>query len=192
MKKAFISVLYFLLLAVIIMSASGCTSSVNTSTNNSFLNSKAFKLTDERINTLSELCACVPDFFDVKEIDTAYIRDFLFASYSTPEKDPAVVSKEDIEKRIQLIFGVEYDVSKLVYTDTYSYCYFEDGNVLVQPSSVDKLKYEFDSFTQNTDTYTAIFNMMMGDTLIGTRTISFKQADNENGFVVVGASRQNS
>lgn len=192
MKKAFISVLYFLIIACVSFFSCGCSQSAQQAAGDAVSGLDEFTLTEEAKNTLKELCACVPDFFGTKSLDTSYIRDFVFSSYSVPDKDPAVISADEAEKRIQLTFGIDYDVSKLVYTDTYSYCYYEDGNIFVQPSSVDKLKYEFDSLSQSGSTYTVTFNMLMGDTQVGTRTITLEQADNENGFIIVGASRKNS
>lgn len=165
-------------------------------------------LTDKGKAFLAQICGELNDFPSEQAMDEKFWRDFLFNSYTGVPSENAVteqiyredlgfeetvvkVSLQEAQERAKLVFGVELPDLKPSFEDMeegQTSFYYEDGYYYIGVSDLPDYQYTFSECVEDKENgantivkYTIDF---MGESNVGTVTLSILPENNENGFVI--------
>lgn len=165
-------------------------------------------LTDKGKAFLAQICRELNDFPSEQAMDEKFWRDFLFNSYTGVSSENTVteqvyredlgfeetvvkVSLQEAQERAKLVFGVELPDLKPSFEDMeegQTSFYYEDGYYYIGVSGLPDYQYTFSECAEDKENsantivkYTIDF---MGESNVGTVTLSILPENNENGFVI--------
>lgn len=165
-------------------------------------------LTDKGKAFLTQMCRELNDFNSGQAMDETFWRDFLFHSYTGVSSESAVteqVYREDLEfeetvvkvslqeaqERVKLVLGVELPDLKPTFEDMeegQTSFYYKDGYYYIGVSDLPDYQYTFSECVADnengTNTIVKYTIDFMGESNIGTVTLSISPENNENGYVI--------
>lgn len=165
-------------------------------------------LTDKGKAFLTQMCRELNDFNSGQVMDEKFWQDFLFHSYTGVSSESAVteqvyredlgfeetvvkVSLQEAQERVKLVFGVELPDLKPAFEDMeegQTSFYYKDGYYCIGVSDLPDYQYTFSECAADkengTDTIVKYTIDFMGESNIGTVTLSILPENNENGFVI--------
>lgn len=165
-------------------------------------------LTDKGKAFLTQMCRELNDFNSGQVMDEKFWQDFLFHSYTGVSSESAVteqvyredlgfeetvvkVSLQEAQERVKLVFGVELPDLKPAFEDMeegQTSFYYKDGYYCIGVSDLPDYQYTFSECAADkengTDTIVKYTIDFMGESNIGTVTLSISPENNENGFVI--------
>lgn len=161
-------------------------------------------LTEDIKEYLIECCYRIPDFNENDVKTEKFVSDFVYYFYTSKEYERTEQNDDGysrvpwevavVKNQYKLLFGYdmpEYNPGKANAID-YKGIIYEDGKYYVAPSNFGEVEYTFNSAVETDDGVTVIFNSgftydcvgYLEEYFYGTKTITLKKADNENGFVI--------
>lgn len=165
-------------------------------------------LTDKGKDFLAQMCRELNDFNSGQAMDEKFWQDFLFNSYTGVSLESAVteqvfredlgfdetvvkVSLQEAQERVKLVFGVELPDLKPAFEDMeegQTSFYYKDGYYYIGVSDLPDYQYTFSECVadkeNSTDTIVKYTIHFMGESNVGTVTLSISPENNENGFVI--------
>lgn len=165
-------------------------------------------LTDKEKSFLAQICNELADFDSSTTMDEKFWRDFLFNSYTGAssenvateqvyredlgfEETVVKVSLQEAQERVKLFFGVELPDLKPSFEDMeegQTAFYYKDGYYYIGVSGLPDYQYTFSECTadkeNNTNTIVKYTIDFMGESNVGTVTLSISPENNANGFVI--------
>lgn len=165
-------------------------------------------LTDTGKGFLAQMCRKVNDFNSAQAMDEKFWRDFLFNFYTDVSSESAVteqvyredlgfeetvakVSLQEAQELVKLVFGVELPELEPAFEDMeegQTSFYYKDGYYYIGVSGLPDYQYTFSECVADkengTDTIVKYAIDFMGESNIGTVTLSISPENNENGFVI--------
>lgn len=165
-------------------------------------------LTDKGKAFLAQMCNKLNDFNSGQTMDDKFWRDFLFNSYTGGTSENAVteqvyredlgfeetvvkVSIQEAQERVKLVFGIELPDFKPSFEDMeegQTSFFYKDGNYYIGVSDLTDYQYTFSECVSDEENpsntivkYTIDF---MGESNVGTVTLSISPENNENGFII--------
>lgn len=165
-------------------------------------------LTDKEKTFLAQICNELADFNSGTTMDEKFWRDFLFNSYTGASSENAVteqvyredlgfeetvvkVSLQEAQERVKLVFGVDLPDLTPSFEDMekgQTAFYYKDGYYYIGVSDLPDYQYTFSECTadkeNNTNTIVKYTIDFMGESNVGTVTLSISPENNANGFVI--------
>lgn len=165
-------------------------------------------LTDKGKSFLAQMCNDSNDFNSGTTMDEKFWRDFLFNSYTGVSSENAAteqiyredlgfeetvvkVSLQEAQERVKLVFGVDLPDLKPSFEDMekgQTAFYFKDGYYYIGVSGLPDYQYTFSECAadkeNNANTIVKYAIDFMGESNVGTVTLSISPEDNANGFVI--------
>lgn len=165
-------------------------------------------LTDKGKSFLAQMCNELNDFNSETTMDEKFWRDFLFNSYTGVSSENAVteqvyredlgfeetvvkVSLQEAQERVKLIFGVDLPDLKPPFEDMekgQTAFYYKDGYYYIGVSGLPDYQYTFSECVadkeNNANTIVKYTIDFMGESNVGTVTLSISPENNANGFVI--------
>lgn len=165
-------------------------------------------LTDKGKAFLTQVCRELNDFNSGQAMDEKFWQDFLFNSYTGVSSESAVteqvyredlgfeetvvkVSLQEAQERVKLVLGVELPDFKPAFEDMEegrTSFYYKDGYYYIGISDMPDYQYTFSECVADkengTNTIVKYTIDFMGESNVGTVTLSISPENNENGFVI--------
>lgn len=165
-------------------------------------------LTDKGKSFLAQICNELNDFDSGTTMDEKFWRDFLFNSYTGVSSENASteqvyredlgfeetvvkVSLQEAQERVKLVFGVDLPDLKPSFEDMekgQTAFYYKDGYYYIGVSGLPDYQYTFSECVadKENDTNTIVKYTIdfMGESNVGTVTLSISPENNANGFVI--------
>lgn len=165
-------------------------------------------LTDKGKAFLAQMCNELNDFNSGQTMDDNFWHDFLFNSYTGGTSENAVteqvyredlgfeetvvkVSIQEAQERVKLVFGIELPDFKPSFEDMekgQTSFYYKDGNYYIGVSGLPDYQYTFSECVadkENTSNTIVKYTIdFMGESNVGTVTLSISPENNENGFII--------
>ena len=165
-------------------------------------------LTDEEKSFLAQICNELADFNSGTTMDENFWRDFLFYSYTGAssenvtteqvfredlgfEETVVKVSLQEAQERVKLVFGVDLPDLTPSFEDMekgQTAFYYKDGYYYIGVSDLPDYQYTFSECAidreNNTNTIVKYTVDFMGESNVGTVTLSISPENNANGFVI--------
>lgn len=165
-------------------------------------------LTDKEKTFLAQICNELNDFNSGTTMDEKFWRDFLFNSYTGASSENAAteqvyredlgfeetvvkVSLQEAQERVKLVFGVDLPDLTPSFEDMekgQTAFYYKDGYYYIGVSDLPDYQYTFSECTadkeNNTNTIVKYTIDFMGESNVGTVTLSISPENNANGFVI--------
>lgn len=165
-------------------------------------------LTDKGKSFLAQMCNELNDFDSGTTMDEKFWRDFLFNSYTGASSENATteqvyredlgfdetvvkVSLQEAQERVKLTFGVDLPDLKPSFEDMEkgrTAFYFKDGYYYIGVSGLPDYQYTFSECAadkeNSANTIVKYAIDFMGESNVGTVTLSISPEDNANGFVI--------
>ncbi len=165
-------------------------------------------LTDKGKAFLAQMCNELNDFSSGQTMDDKFWHDFLFNSYTGGTSENAVteqvyredlgfeetvvkVSIQEAQERVKLVFGIELPDYKPAFEDMekgQTSFYYKDGNYYIGVSGLPDYQYTFSECVadkENTSNTIVKYTIdFMGESNVGTVTLSISPENNENGFII--------
>ena len=165
-------------------------------------------LTDKGKSFLAQMCNELNDFDSGTTMDEKFWRDFLFNSYTGVSSENAAteqvyredlgfeetvvkVSLQEAQERVKLVFGVDLPDLKPSFEDMekgQTAFYFKDGYYYIGVSGLPDYQYTFSECAadkeNNANTIVKYAIDFMGESNVGTVTLSISPENNANGFVI--------
>ena len=165
-------------------------------------------LTDKEKTFLAQICNELNDFNSGTTMDEKFWRDFLFNSYTGASSENAAteqvyredlgfeetvvkVSLQEAQERVKLVFGVDLPDLTPSFEDMekgQTAFYYKDGYYYIGVSGLPDYQYTFSECTadkeNNTNTIVKYTIDFMGESNVGTVTLSISPENNANGFVI--------
>lgn len=165
-------------------------------------------LTDKGKSFLAQMCNELNDFDSGTTMDENFWRDFLFNSYTGASSENATteqvyredlgfeetvvkVSLQEAQERVKLVFGVDLPDLKPSFEDMekgQTAFYFKDGYYYIGVSGLPDYQYTFSECAadkeNSANTIVKYAIDFMGESNVGTVTLSISPEDNANGFVI--------
>lgn len=165
-------------------------------------------LTDKGKAFLAQMCNELNDFNSGQTMDDKFWHDFLFNSYTGGTSENAVteqiyredlgfeetvvkVSIQEAQERVKLVFGIELPDFKPSFEDMekgQTSFYYKDGNYYIGVSGLPDYQYTFSECVadkENTSNTIVKYTIdFMGESNVGTVTLSISPENNENGFII--------
>lgn len=165
-------------------------------------------LTDKGKSFLAQMCNELNDFDSGTTVDEKFWRDFLFNSYTGASSENAAteqvyredlgfeetvvkVSLQEAQERVKLVFGVDLPDLKPSFEDMekgQTAFYFKDGYYYIGVSGLPDYQYTFSECAadkeNSANTIVKYAIDFMGESNVGTVTLSISPEDNANGFVI--------
>lgn len=164
-------------------------------------------LTDKGKSFLAQMCNELNDFDSGTTMDEKFWRDFLFNSYTGASSENATteqiyredlgfeetvvkVSLQEAQERVKMVFGVDLPDLKPSFEDMekgQTAFYFKDGYYYIGVSGLPDYQYTFSECAadkENSNTIVKYAIDFMGESNVGTVTLSISPEDNANGFVI--------
>ena len=165
-------------------------------------------LTDKEKTFLAQICNELADFNSGTTMDEKFWRDFLFNSYTGASSENATteqvyredlgfeetvvkVSLQEAQERVKLGFGVDLPDLTPSFEDMekgQTAFYYKDGYYYIGVSGLPDYKYTFSECAvdkeNNTNTIVKYTIDFMGESNVGTVTLSISPENNANGFVI--------
>ena len=165
-------------------------------------------LTDKEKTFLAQICNELVDFNSGTTMDEKFWRDFLFNSYTGASSENATteqvyredlgfeetvvkVSLQEAQERVKLVFGVDLPDLTPSFEDMekgQTAFYYKDGYYYIGVSGLPDYQYTFSECAadkeNNTNTIVKYTIDFMGESNVGTVTLSISPENNANGFVI--------
>ena len=165
-------------------------------------------LTDKGKAFLAQMCNELNDFNSGQTMDDNFWHDFLFNSYTGGASENAVteqvyredlgfeetvvkVSIQEAQERVKLVFGIELPDYKPSFEDMekgQTSFYYKVGNYYIGVSGLPDYQYTFSECVadkENTSNTIVKYTIdFMGESNVGTVTLSISPENNENGFII--------
>lgn len=165
-------------------------------------------LTDKGKAFLAQTCNELNDFNSGTTMDEKFWRDFLFNSYTGASSESVAteqlyredlgfeetvvkVSVQEAQERAKLIFGIELPDFKPAFEDMekgQTSFFYKDGNYYIGVSGLPDYQYTFSECVadkENTSNTIVKYTIdFMGESNVGTVTLSISPENNENGFII--------
>lgn len=165
-------------------------------------------LTDKGKAFLAQMCNELNDFNSGTTMDEKFWRDFLFNSYTGASSESVIteqiyredlgfeetvvkVSVQEAQERVKLVFGIELPDFKPSFEDMekgQTSFFYKDGNYYIGVSGLPDYQYTFSECTadkENTSNTIVKYTIdFMGESNVGTVTLSILPENNENGFII--------
>ena len=165
-------------------------------------------LTDTGKGFLAQMCRKVNDFNSAQAMDEKFWRDFLFNFYTDVSSESAVteqvyredlgfeetvakVSLQEAQELVKLVFGVELPELEPAFEDMeegQTSFYYKDGYYYIGVSGLPDYQYTFSECVadkENTSNTIVKYTIdFMGESNVGTVTLSISPENNENGFII--------
>lgn len=165
-------------------------------------------LTDKEKTFLAQICNELADFNSGTTMDEKFWRDFLFNSYTGASSENATteqvyredlgfeetvvkVSLQEAQERVKLVFGVDLPDLTPSFEDMekgQTAFYYKDGYYYIGVSGLPDYQYTFSECVadkeNNTNTIVKYTIDFMGESNVGTVTLSISPENNANGFVI--------
>ncbi len=165
-------------------------------------------LTDKEKMFLAQICNELADFNSGTTMDEKFWRDFLFNSYTGAssenitteqvyredlgyEETVIKVSLQEAQERVKLVFGVDLPDLTPSFEEMekgQTAFYYKDGYYYIGVSGLPDYQYTFLECAvdkeNNTNTIVKYTIDFMGESNVGTVTISISPENNANGFVI--------
>lgn len=165
-------------------------------------------LTDKEKTFLAQICNELNDFNSGTTMDEKFWRDFLFNSYTGASSENAAteqvyredlgfeetvvkVSLQEAQERVKLVFGVDLPDLTPSFEDMekgQTAFYYKDGYYYIGVSDLPDYQYNFSEYAadkeNNTNTIVKYTIDFMGESNVGTVTLSISPENNANGFVI--------
>ena len=161
-----------------------------------------------KLEFLAQICNELDDFNSGTTMDETFWRDFLFHSYTGASSENAAteqvyredlgfeetvvkVSLQEAQERVKLVFGVDLPDFTPSFEDMekgQTAFYYKDGYYYIGVSGLPDYQYTFSECTadkeNNTNTIAKYTIDFMGESNVGTVTLSISPENNANGFVI--------
>lgn len=165
-------------------------------------------LTDKEKMFLAQICNELADFNSETTMDEKFWRDFLFNSYTGASSENVTieqvyredlgyeetvikVSLQEAQERVKLVFGVDLPDLTPSFEEMekgQTAFYYKDGYYYIGVSGLPDYQYTFLECAadkeNNTNTIVKYTIDFMGESNVGTVTISISPENNANGFVI--------
>ena len=165
-------------------------------------------LNDKEKTFLAQICNELNDFNSGTTMDEKFWRDFLFNSYTSASSENATteqvyredlgyeetvvkVSLQEAQERVKLVFGVDLPDLTPSFEDMekgQTAFYYKDGYYYIGVSGLPDYQYTFSECTadkeNNSNTIVKYTIDFMGESNVGTVTLSISPENNANGFVI--------
>lgn len=165
-------------------------------------------LTDKGKAFLAQTCNELNDFNSGTTMDEKFWHDFLFNSYTGASSESVAteqvyredlgfeetvvkVSVQEAQERVKLVFGIELPDFKPSFEDMekgQTSFFYKDGNYYIGVSDLPDYQYTFSECVadkENTSNTIVKYTIdFMGESNVGTVTLSISPENNENGFVI--------